>query len=61
MAEVLEHVIVELLVIVDSDFSRDATAADDVLLEIFLDSCGAYVSDGLCLNLFCEILNRSKV
>jgi hypothetical protein len=55
MAEVLEHVIV------DSNFSRDATAADDVLLEKFLDSRGAYVSGGLCLNLFCEILNRSKV
>jgi hypothetical protein len=56
MAEVLEHVIVKLLGIVNCDFSQDAIATDDVLSEEFLDSHGAYVCNGLHHNPFCEIL-----
>jgi hypothetical protein len=57
IAEVLEHVIVELLDIVDGNFSRDTVAADDVLPEEFLDGCGAYVYDGFCINPLCKVLN----
>jgi hypothetical protein len=32
-------------------------AADDVLPETFLDGCGAYVCNGLHLNLFCEVFH----
>jgi hypothetical protein len=57
MAEILEHVVVGLLGIVNGDFSWDTIAAEDVLPEKFLDGCGAYARDKRCLNLFCEILN----
>jgi hypothetical protein len=36
MAEIVEHVIVELLGVVDYDVSRDVIAIDDILPEIFL-------------------------
>jgi hypothetical protein len=50
MAKVLENAIVKLLSILDCDFSWNAKAADDVMLEKLLDCHGAYVSDWLCLN-----------
>jgi hypothetical protein len=43
---------------VNSDFSQDAIAVDDVLPEEFLDSHGAYVCDRLRLDLLCKVLNR---
>jgi hypothetical protein len=58
MAEILEHVIVKLLGMVNSDFSQDAIAVDDVLPEEFLDSHGAYACDRLRLDLLCKVLNR---
>jgi hypothetical protein len=57
IAEILEHSIVEILGVIDFDVSRDAIAADDILLEEFFDGCGAYVSDGLCLNPFHKVLS----
>jgi hypothetical protein len=36
MAEIVEHVVVELLGVVDYDVSRDVIAIDDILPEIFL-------------------------
>jgi hypothetical protein len=43
MAEILEHVIVEFLGVVDCDVSWDAIATGDILLENFLDGGRAYV------------------
>jgi hypothetical protein len=57
MVNVLEHVIVELIGIVNGDFSLDTIAADDVLLEESLASHGAYVCDRLRLDPLCKILN----
>jgi hypothetical protein len=57
MTEILEHAIVELLCIVNGDFSWDTEAVDDVLQENFLDGCGAYVCDRHHLNPVSEILN----
>jgi hypothetical protein len=57
IAEILEHVIVKLLGIVDGDFSRNTKMIDDVLPEKILNGSGAYVGDRLHLNPLCEILN----
>jgi hypothetical protein len=57
MAKILEHVIVKLLGIVNGDFSWDTKATDDVLPEKLFDCCRVYVSDWLCLNPLCKILN----
>jgi hypothetical protein len=56
MAEVLEHVIIELIGVVDVDLSRDTVAGDDILPEEFMDSRKAYFCDGLPLDPFCEVL-----
>jgi hypothetical protein len=58
MAEILEHVIIELLGVVYCDFSQNVEATDDVLPEEFLDCRRAYVGDRLCLDPLGEILNR---
>jgi hypothetical protein len=58
MAEILEHVIIELLGIVNSYLSWDVVVADYVLLEDFLDSPGAYICEGLRLNPIHEIIDR---
>jgi hypothetical protein len=57
MAEILEHVIVKFLGIVDGDFSWDAIATVDVFPKKILDGYRAYICDGLHLNPFYEILN----
>jgi hypothetical protein len=57
VVEILEHVTVKVLDIVDRDFLRDAIMAYDVLLEFFFDSCRGYVGDGLHLNPFHEVLH----
>jgi hypothetical protein len=57
MAEILKHVIVELLGIVNNDFSWDTIAIDDVLPKKIIHGCGAYVCNRLHLNPFYEILN----
>jgi hypothetical protein len=57
MIKILEHIIVELLGVVHCDVLGDTVAADDTLSEEFLDGCGAYVCNGLCLDPFCEILH----
>jgi hypothetical protein len=57
VVEVLIHVIVELFSAIDSEFSRDTVTTEDVLLEKFLDSHGAYVCDRLHLDPLCKILN----
>jgi hypothetical protein len=54
--KVLEHCIVKVFCIIDCNVARDTITADDVLLEIFFDSCGAYVCDWLRLNPLCEVL-----
>jgi hypothetical protein len=43
VAEILEHVVVELFGIVGYDVLWDTIAADDVLAKKILDSCRAYV------------------
>jgi hypothetical protein len=57
MTEILEQIVVELLGIVNGDFLSDTVAANDVLLEKFLDGCRAYVCDRLRLDSLCEIFN----
>jgi hypothetical protein len=58
MAEILEHVIIELLGIINSDLSRNAIATDYVLLEEFIDGRGAYICDELRLDPFRDLLDR---
>jgi hypothetical protein len=57
MAEVLEHIIVKVLSIVDHDLSWDVEATDNILPEEFFDGGGGYVGDGLRLNPFHEVLD----
>jgi hypothetical protein len=57
MVEVLEHVIVEVLSIVNCDLSRDIVMTDIILSVNFFDGCGGYVGDGLRLNPFHEVLD----
>jgi hypothetical protein len=57
MAEILKHVIVKLLGIVDCDHSRNPKAVDDVLLEKLLNGCGAYAGDQLQLIPLYKILD----
>jgi hypothetical protein len=45
MEEILEHVNVKLLGIVNGDFSRNTEASDDVLPEKLLNGRRAYISD----------------
>jgi hypothetical protein len=56
MAEVFEHVTVEVLGVVDRDLLWDVVATYNILLEEVFDNCGGYVGDGLRLNLFREVL-----
>jgi hypothetical protein len=58
MVEIHQHVIVELLGIVNGDLFWDAVAIDYVLLEEFLDSHGAYICDRLHLDPFHEIVDH---
>jgi hypothetical protein len=53
MAEILEHVIIKLLGVVNCDFSRNTKVTNDVLLEKLLNGREAYVGDRLCLNPLC--------
>jgi hypothetical protein len=57
MAEILEHVTVDVLGIINCDLLWDAIMTDNVLLEEFFDSSRGYVGDRLRLNPFHEILN----
>jgi hypothetical protein len=57
MIEILEHVIVKLLGIINGDFSWDTIVVDDLFPEKFFDGCGAYVCDRLCHDPLCEIFN----
>jgi hypothetical protein len=57
LAKILQHVIIEILGVVNCHVSRDAIVADDVLLEELFDGCGAYISDGLCLNPLREVFD----
>jgi hypothetical protein len=57
VVEILEHVIVEILGVVDYNVLRDAIAADDILREEIFNGYRAYVSDGLRLNQFRELFD----
>jgi hypothetical protein len=58
VVEILEHVIIKLLGIVNDDFLWDTIAKNNDLPEKFHDGCRASVCNGLRLNLFYEILNH---
>jgi hypothetical protein len=47
VAEILEHVIVKVLGIIDCDLLWDDITVDDVFLAEFFDSCEGYVGDEL--------------
>jgi hypothetical protein len=57
MAEILEHVTIKVLGIVDRDLLWDAIMTDNVFPKEVFDSGGVYVGDGLHLNSFRKILD----
>jgi hypothetical protein len=57
MAEILEHVTIKVLGIVDRDLLWDAIMTDNVFPKEVFDSSGVYVGDGLHLNSFHKILD----
>jgi hypothetical protein len=57
VAEVLEHVVVKVLAILDCDLLWDTVTADNVLPEEFFDGCEDYVGDGFRFNPFHEVFH----
>jgi hypothetical protein len=57
VTEILEHCAVEVLGVIDYNLLRNPVAADDDLLEMFLDGCGTYISYDLCLNPHGKVLD----
>jgi hypothetical protein len=57
LVEILEHCTGEVLCIVHCDVSGNAVVIDDILSEELFDYCGAYICDGLRLDLLCEVLD----
>jgi hypothetical protein len=61
MPDILEHVIVKLLGIVNGDLSRNTKMANDVSSEKLLNGHGAYVGDWLRLNPLCLIYSNATM
>jgi hypothetical protein len=57
MTEILEHITIEILGLVDSYLLRDSVMTDDVLPEKFLNSGRGYNGYWLCFNPFGEVLD----
>jgi hypothetical protein len=57
VAEILEHVTLEVFGIVNCDLLRDSIATDNISLEKLLDGCRGYVGDELGLDPFCKVFH----
>jgi hypothetical protein len=58
MAEILEHVTIKILDVVDCDLMWNFVATDDVLPEEFLDGCGGYIGNRLHFNPLSELFHH---
>jgi hypothetical protein len=58
VTEIFEHCAIKILGVIDRNLLRNFIAIDDVLLEIFLDGCGAYISYGLHFDPLGKVLSR---
>jgi hypothetical protein len=56
--EILEHVTVKILGIVNCDLLWDSVTTNDVLPEFFFDCLRGYIGDGLRLDPFHEVFHR---
>jgi hypothetical protein len=55
--EILQHVTVKILGVVNCDLLWDSIAIDNVLPENFFDCHGGCIGDRLWLNPFCEVFH----
>jgi hypothetical protein len=57
MTEILEHITIKILGIIDGDLPRSAVTTDDVLPQKFLDGGGDYICYWFRFNPFGEALD----